>query len=165
MIRLTGCLCIFAGCGYAWYLQRLQRWRQMRTRTELLAALRKMEQEIRSRQTPIPRLAEQLALGTVGEVQACFQQFLLLLRQDVTPAEAWKRCVGLLSLSEQEKTAVSELGTYLCCEEPMIVKGLNLTIKTLEECSLEARKQSAETEKRATALWFSAASLLVILLL
>lgn len=165
MIRLTGCLCVFMGCGYAWYLQRLQRQRQMRTRTELLSALRRMEQEIQSRQTPIPRLAEQLALGGKGEVRACFQQFLLLLRQDVPLAEAWKRGVEGLSLRDAERTAVSELGSHFYREESIVVKELNLTIEMLEECRRETQKQSAEIEKRATAMWFSAASLLVILLL
>lgn len=165
MMKLAGSLCIFTGCGYAWYLQWRQRRRQRQTRTELLAALRSMAQEIGSRQTPIPRLAEQLASGGGGEVQGCFQVFLLLLRQGTSPAAAWKTAVDSLSLTPAEKTAAAELGKGLSQEETMVVKEINLTIKLLETYRDAAQKQSAETEKRASALWFSAAALLVILLI
>lgn len=165
MVRLCGSICIFAGCGYAWYLQWTQRRRQRNARIELLSALRTMEQEIRSRQTPIPHLAQRLAGESIGDVRHSFEIFRALLECGELPAQAWKVAFEELPLSEEEKAAVMELGNRISKEESIAVREINLTIDKIETWKESEEKLRKETEKRSSALWFSAAALLVILLI
>ena len=60
---------------------------------------------------------------------------------------------------------LEELGQDLRGDEEKICKAISLAGKRLEKQLAEWDERRAETEKRTTALWFSASALLVILLI
>ena len=70
MMKLLGSLCVFAAGAMAWYVQRQERRNRRNRLGELIAALDRMETEIRLARTPMPRLLERLAAERHGETAA-----------------------------------------------------------------------------------------------
>ena len=75
MMKLLGGLCVFAAGAMAWYVQRQERRNQRNRLGELIAALDRMETEIRLARTPMPRLLERLAAERPGATAAFWRLF------------------------------------------------------------------------------------------
>ena len=165
MMKLAGSLCVFAAGGMAWYLQRREGQRKRLVLAELIAALRQMETEIRLARTALPRLLKQLAEGRCEEVSA----FWLSVSHDLTagrrPSGAWRRAIDGLNLSAGDARALLSLPEALQGDEISACKGISLVCKTLQNSLEQMEAKRPGEEKRATALCFSAAALVVVLLI
>ena len=165
MMKLMGSLCVFAAGGIAWYLQRREEQRKRLVLAELTAALRQMETEIRLARTALPQLLEQLAEGRCKEVSA----FWMSVSRDLTagrrPLSAWRRALGGLGLSPEDTRALLSLPEAMQGDETSACKGISLARKTLQNSLEQMEARRPGEEKRATALCFSAAALVVVLLI
>ena len=106
MMKLLGSLCVFAAGAMAWYVQRQERRNRRNRLGELIAALDRMETEIRLARTPMPRLLERLAAERHGETAAFLAAVSRGLKGGEPPAAAWDRAVGELPLPEEEQRAL-----------------------------------------------------------
>ncbi len=165
MTKLMGSLCVFAAGAVAWYVQRQARRSRRRLLGELIAALGRMETEIRLARTPLPRLLERLAAERHGEAAAFLTAVSQGLKAGEPPAAAWDQAVGALSLPEEERRVLLALADSLQGDEESTCKGISLVRKTLQNSLGKLEEQRPEEDKRATALCFSAAALVVILLI
>ena len=165
MTKLMGSLCVFAAGAVAWYVQRQERRNRRDLLGELIAALGRMETEIRLARTPLPRLLERLAAERHGEAAAFLAAVSRGLKAGESPAAAWNRAVGALPLPEEERRAFLALADSLQGDEESACKGISLARKTLQNSLKKLEDQRPDEDKRATALCFSAAALVVILLI
>ena len=152
MIKLVGSLCVLFAGGSVWWLQRQEQRRRRQVLAELAAALERMETSIRLNRTPLLPLFRQAARGRCHEVSQLFEI-------------VWCQAVSCLPVSETDKRALSELVNALQGDETSACKGILLVRKELQNSLSQLEKQRPEEEKRTAALCFSAAALLVILLL
>lgn len=165
MMKLLGSLCVFAAGAMAWYVQRQERRNRRNRLGELIAALDRMETEIRLARTPMPRLLERLAAERHGETAAFLAAVSRGLKGGEPPAAAWDRAVGALPLPEEEQRALLTLADSLQGDEESACKVVSLARKTLQNSLKKLEDQRPDEDKRATALCFSAAALVVILLI
>ena len=165
MTKLMGSLCVFAAGAMAWYVQRQARRSRRRLLGELIAALGRMETEIRLARTPLPRLLEHLAAERHGEAAAFLTAVSQGLKAGELPAAAWDQAVGALPLPEEERRALLALAGSLQGDEESTCKGISLVRETLQNSLKKLEDQRPDEDKRATALCFSAAALVVILLI
>ena len=155
MIKLVGSLCVLFAGGSVWWLQRQERRHRRQVLAELAAALDGMETSIRLNQTPLLPLFRQTARGRCHEVSQAGR----------SPETVWCQTVSCLPVSETDKRALSELVNALQGDETSACKGILLARKELQNSLSQLEKQRPEEEKRTAALCFSAAALLVILLI
>ena len=156
MMKLLGSLCVFAAGTMAWYVQRQERRNRRNRLGELIAALAR---------TPMPRLLERLAAERHGETAAFLAAVSRGLKGGEPPAAAWDRAVGALPLPEEEQRALLTMADSLQGDEENACKGVSLARKTLQNSLKKLEDQRPDEDKRATALCFSAAALVVILLI
>ena len=150
----------------------LARWVQLSaarrrrdTLAGLAAGLEQMAEEIRMARTPMPSLLDCLARSRRGPERAFFHRAAEELRRGTELPQAWQRAVETLDLPPRTLAVLEELGQDLRGDEEKICKAISLAGKRLEKQLAEWDERRAETEKRTTALWFSASALLVILLI
>ena len=165
MVKLLGCMCIFGGGCYLRWTQVLEVRHELDTLSALAAALEQMAQEIRLARTPLPRLLESLCQRRNGDTAAFLGAVAAFLRQGVPAGEAWQRAAEDLPLAPEDRAILAEAGNSLQGDEEQICKALTLAAAQLAERLAEKRRTRPGREKRATALCFSAAALLVILLI
>ena len=165
MMKLLGSLCVFAAGAMAWYVQRQERRNRRKLLGELIAAMGRMETEIRLARTPLPRLLERLAAERHGEAAAFWAAVSRGLKAGEPLTAAWNRAVGALSLPEEERRALLALADSLQGDEESTCKGISLARKSLQNSLKKLEDQRPDEDKRATALCFSAAALVVILLI
>lgn len=165
MTKLLGSLCVFAAGGMVWWSRRQERQKKRRLLSDLIAALGRMETEIRLTRIPLPRLLKRLAEGCGEETRAFFQDASRGLEAGETLAAAWNRAVEKLGLPDGDKQVLLTLQETMQGDEMSACKGISLAIEKLRNRLKELDNQRPEEEKRATALCFSAAALVVILLI
>ena len=165
MTKLLGSLCVFAAGGMVWWSRRQERQKKRRLLSDLIAALRRMETEIRLARIPLPRLLKRLAEGCGEETRAFFQDASRGLEAGETLAAAWNRAVEKLGLPDGDKQVLLTLQETMQGDEMSACKGISLAMEKLRNRLKELDNQRPEEEKRATALCFSAAALVVILLI
>ena len=165
MTKLLGSLCVFAAGGMAWWSRRQERQKKRRLLSDLIAALGRMETEIRLTRIPLPRLLKRLAEGCGEETRAFFQDASRGLEAGETLAAAWNRAVEKLGLPDGDKQVLLTLQETMQGDEMSACKGISLAMEKLRNRLKELDNQRPEEEKRATALCFSAAALVVILLI
>ena len=165
MTKLLGSLCVFAAGGMVWWSRRQERQKKRRLLSDLIAALGRMETEIRLTRIPLPRLLKRLAEGCGEETRAFFQDASRGLEAGETLAAAWNRAVEKLGLPDVDKQVLLTLQETMQGDEMSACKGISLAIEKLRNRLKELDNQRPEEEKRATALCFSAAALVVILLI
>lgn len=165
MLKLLGALFVASGGALAWRVQWLERKRRRDTLSDLQTAFRRMGEEVRMARTPLPALLKALA-GDCGTEAAAF--FAAVSRAaaggEDFPA-VWRREAEGLSLAEEARSAISNLGNDLQGDEENICKAISHVTYILAKSAAQAAEKRPEEEKRAAALWFSASALLVILLL
>ncbi len=165
MTKLLGSLCVFAAGGMVWWSRRQERQKKRRLLSDLIAALGRMETEIRLTRIPLPRLLKRLAEGCGEETRAFFQDASRGLEAGETLAAAWNRAVEKLGLPDGDKQVLLTLQETMQGDEMSACKGISLAMEKLRNRLKELDNQRPEEEKRATALCFSAAALVVILLI
>ena len=165
MTKLLGSLCVFAAGGMVWWSRRQERQKKRRLLSDLIAALGRMETEIRLTRIPLPRLLKRLAEGCGEETRAFFQDASRGLEAGETLAAAWNRAVEKLGLPDGDKQVLLTLQEPMQGDEMSACKGISLAMEKLRNRLKELDNQRPEEEKRATALCFSAAALVVILLI
>lgn len=165
MTKLLGSLCVFAAGGMVWWSRRQERQKKRRLLSDLIAALGRMETEIRLTRIPLPRLLKRLAEGCGEETRAFFQDASRGLEAGETLAAAWNRAVEKLGLPDVDKQVLLTLQETMQGDEMSACKGISLVMEKLRNRLKELDNQRPEEEKRATALCFSAAALVVILLI
>ena len=163
MIKLAGSVCILAGGALAWQRQRRERHRRRQMLGELLAALEDMGQEIRMARTPLPELLDRRALRCRSQAGDLLQETARAARRGESLTAAWRRGTETLPLSESDREILGALD--LQGDEEKVRKALSLVCARLEKHTEELDRHRPEEEKRAMALCFSAAALLVILLI
>ena len=103
--------------------------------------------------------------GIGGEVSQLFEGSAAALAAGRSPEIVWCQAVSCLPVSETDKRALSELVNALQGDEASACKGILLARKELQNSLSQLEKQRPDEEKRTAALCFSAAALLVILLI
>ena len=109
MTKLLGSLCVFAAGGMVWWSRRQERQKKRRLLSDLIAALGRMETEIRLARIPLPRLLKRLAEGRGEETRAFFQDAFRGLEAGETLAAAWNRAVEKLELPNEDKQVLLTL--------------------------------------------------------
>ena len=164
-MKLMGSLCVLFAGGSVWWLQRQEQRRRRQVVAELVSTLERMETSIRLNQTPLLPLFRQAARGRCHEVAQLFERSAAALAAGRSPEIGWCQTVSCLPVSETDKRALSELVNALQGDETSACKGILLARKELQNSLSQLEKQRPDEEKRAAALCFSAAALLVILLI
>ena len=165
MVKLLGRLLILGGGFWArWSMVSVCR-RELDTLSELTACLTEMAEEIRLARTPLPELLDRLSRGRGPEVTAFFTAVAGAARRGGDVAMAWRQAAEELPLCDEDRDVLAEAGRHLGGDETSVCKGILLVISHLTRSLEEQRRSRGEREKRVTALCFSGAALLVILLL
>lgn len=165
MLKIVGSACVLGSGVLAWYVQAMERRREMDTLSELLWALRRMVEEIRMARTPLPRLLDRLSQGCGGAVTAFFQAVSAAARRGEDVGGAWRQAADALPLSGVSAAALAGLGNDLHGDEENICKAVSLVIYSMAQDMEERTRSQPEVAKRTTALCLSGAALLVILLI
>ncbi len=165
MLKLVGSVCILVGGAMAHGARLAERRRQWDTLSDLLSALRQMGEEIRQARTPMPLLLEYLAKNRCPAAAAFLNQTAEALRRGEGLEETWRLESSRLPLPPEDIRALEPLGAALCGDEEQACKAISLaTYELAKHAERRAAERKAE-DRRAAALCFSAAALLVILLL
>lgn len=165
MIKLLGSLCILGGGGLAWWLQMAERRRRRDALADVLYVLRRMTEEIRMTRSSLPTLWEKAAQDCSAEVQAFFIKMAEAVRRGEEVPKVWEREAQGLPLSPQERKCVASLGLELHGDEENICKAISLVIYDLAKALTKLQEDRRMEEQRTTALCFSSAALLIILLI
>ncbi|MCI8328349.1 MAG: hypothetical protein HFG02_01665 [Oscillibacter sp.] len=165
MLKLLGSLLIACGGAFAWQLQRTERRRRRDTLSDLQRAFRRMGETVRMTRTPLPALLKSLAADCKEPVAAFFTAVSQAAGEGEELSKIWREQAETLPLNAADRAAVLNLVFDLQGDEEKVCKAISLVARELTEHAGEAERLRPETEKRAAALWFSAAALLVILLL
>ena len=163
MSALAGSLCLLAAGGLVWRCQHTARQRRRDTLADLTAALERLGEEIRLARTPLPTLLERLAGDCRPDAAALFTAAARAIRQNGSLTAAWQKAAEALPLEKADREVLA--GLTLSGDEDRVRRETALARARLERSlkALEARRP--EEEKRSAALCFSAAALLVILLI
>lgn len=165
MVKLLGSLCILSGGFLARWVQAAERRRRREALSDLLTALRRMAEEIRMARTPLPDLLERLSRDCGPDAAAFFRASADAVRQGMELSKAWAAAAEDLPLADGDKEELQDLGKDLRGDEETVCKAVSLVIYSLAKSAEEQDWRRPQEDRRATALCFSAAALLVILLI
>lgn len=163
MLKLAGSICILAGGALVWWLLTMERRRRRNTLQDLMVAFRKMGEEIRIMRTPLPRLMEALAADCTGEAADLFRSTGEAARQGKGMTEIWRQSTDVLPLSFRDREIIR--GLDLQGDEEKVCKEISLVVQRLAGSAASMERTGPEETRRTTALCFSGAALLVILLI
>lgn len=165
MVKLTGCICVVIAAVWARWLQLDAARRQRETLAGMIAALGQIAEEIRMARTPMPALLACIGRSRSGGEGAFFRAVSAALSAGISLCDAWRGALDGLALPAESLAVLRELANGLQGDEEKVCNAVSLATKKLEKQAERAEKQRPEAERRATALWFSASALLVILLI
>ncbi len=165
MLKLLGSLCILGGGVLARCLQLAEHRRRRDTLFDFLSAFRRMAEHVRMARTPLPVLLDMLASSCGPDASAFFSGAANAVREGENLPEIWPVLAEALPLNDDDKSAVAALGADLQGDEETVCKAVSAVAYRLAKSAEESERKRPEEEKRATALWFSGAALLVILLI
>lgn len=163
MIKLLGSVCVFSAGFWLRWMMISSRRRELDTLSQMLAALRQMETEIRMTRVPLPVLLNRLGDSGGPLVRPFF--FAAVDGLQAECASPWAAAAEALPLSAQERATLQELGETLRGDEESVLKAVSLAASRLESSREEAESRLKSSNERTTALCFSASALLVILLI
>lgn len=163
MLKLVGCVLLLgsAGAVQAWTV--LEHRRELDALAGLRAAFGQMGESIRLDLTPMPRLLERLARRGPPAVRGFFAAVTAGLAQGRSLDSAWREAVPGLNLRGEENALLLDL--RLTGDEEAVTAQLDHAVRALEERLGEKRKDRREKEKLSAAVSFSAALLLILLLI
>lgn len=163
MLKLMGSLLILSG-GVLVRTRCVAAWRREREAlASLTGALERLAEEVRATALPLPRLLSETA--DRGAAGAFFREVLARLRGGASLPGAWQGAALALPLSPEDCRAVAGAGEGLRGSEEQVCRSLETAAAQLERSLEDARQRARERERQATALSFSGAALLVILLI
>lgn len=166
MRKLAGSLCILGAAVWGLWTQRREARRQSLLRAELLSALRRMAEAVRLARTPLPDLLHHASQRCETAEGADFFRAAACAAaagEDLTAR--WEEGAMALSLTEEERRALAELGRSFGGDEDQLCRAAVVAEAVLERCGEERRACRTAEEKRAAALWLTAGALAVILLI
>ena len=162
-MKLMGSLLILSGGGLLWYL-RMRAWRVRRSvLRDLTTVFRAMGEEIRMTRAPMPRLLLKVSGACGEEVQAFLRGTAVAAERGELLSEVWKQGAEELPLSPREREIVT--GLELQGDEECICRSVSLAALQIAQCAEELEQKRPEETKRTSAVCFSGAALLVILLI
>ena len=163
MLKLMGSFLILAG-GVLVRQRCVRAWRQeQEALASLTGALERLAEEVRATALPLPRLLSEAAgPGAAGDF---FRAVLTGLRREEPLPGAWRQAALALSLSPEDRRSLAGAGEGLRGSEEQVCRSLEAASSQLERSLEDARRREREREQQATALSFSGAALLVILLI
>ena len=165
MLKLLGSICILIGSVLTQGTRLAERRRQWDTLSDMLSALRQMGEEIRLARAPMPLLLEDLAKPLCPDAAAFFNQTSEALRRGENLAESWQRELSCLPLPPEDIRALEPLGAAFGGDEEQACKAISRAVYELAKHAEERAAERKGEDRRAAALCFSAAALLVILLI
>jgi len=165
MLKLLGSLCVLAAGGLVWVQRHAALRREMEALRTLTEELERMASGIRLDRAPVPRLLARAGLGRNGDASAFFRSVSDGLCRGKSLAEAWRDAAAVLPLTDGDRRTVAELGVSLTGDEAQACKGIDLVNIYLRKRYGELERQRPERERQSTALCFSAAALVIILLI
>lgn len=164
-MKALGSLLILAGFGAAWAGE-LSRWRcETETLVQLIAVLEALSDRIRLTRMPLPRLLRELSRGRSNPVGPWLAGVAEALERGELLRSAWDAACRRLPVEDGVKRTVGDLGYKLSGDETEICKGIDLVTNWLRENLKERRREKRNWTRQATAVCFSGAALLIILLL
>lgn len=163
MRALAGSVLILGGGLWAFLRVRGENRRRRNTLADLLGALERMGEEIRMARTPLPHLLERLAADCRPEAASLLRSAAKAARSGEDVGAVWRREAGALPLEPRDIEALR--GLNLGGDEESVCHGISLVIHMLTKSLEESDARRPQEEKRTAALCFSAAALLVILLI
>ena len=164
-MKALGSLFILVGFGAAWAGE-LRRWRrETETLSQLIAALEALSSRIRLTRMPLPRLLRELGRARQGAVAAWLTGLSESLEQGEPLRPAWDEASRRLPVEDDVRETVAELGYKLSGDEAEICKGIDLATTWLRKKLEERSRKKRDWTRQATAVCFSGAALLIILLL
>ena len=165
MLKLLGSTLILgAGVWLRWNTL-AQRRRMRRVLEECLTALRRMAEEIRMARTALPLLLERLAGQCGPDAAILFSGAAAALRRGEPLAPVWRTLSEELPLPPESREILADLGADLHGDEEAVCRAILLAVQRLEQHREDLENSRQAEEKRVTALCFSGAALLVILLI
>ena len=165
MVKVLGALCVLAGGAWVRQSRVREDRRELETLFALASALDRLGQAVRLTRMPLPRLLADLGQEQAGDTSAFFAAVSAAGERGESPASAWRRAAEDLPLRAEDRAAVKEAAASLQGDEEQLCRGLALASARLGDSLAERRRTRAEREKRTTALCFSVAALVVILLI
>ena len=164
-MKLLGAALVLAGFGAAWRSQ-LRAWRQEEeTLACLAAALEQLCARIRLTRRPLPRLLREVSGAGRSPAETCLRETAAAMERGEPPSRAWAAACRTLPLGEAAHSAAAELGGALSGGEEDICKAIQLAADRLRGELTELRHEKRDRAKRSGAVCFSAAALVIILLL
>lgn len=163
MRTLAGSALILGGGLWAFLRVRGEHRRRRNLLSDLLLALERMGEEIRMARTPLPHLLDRLAADCRPEAASLLRSAAKAARSGEDVGAVWRREAAALPLEPRDIEALRSLD--LGGDEESICKGISLVTRALTRSLEESDARRPQEEKRTAALCFSAAALLVILLI
>jgi len=164
-VKALGSLFILVGFGAAWAGE-LRRWRQeTETLSQLIAAMEALSSRIRLTRMPLPRLLRELGQVRQGAVAAWLTGLAESLERGEPLRTTWDAACRRLPVEDDVRETVAELGYKLSGDETEICKGIELATGWLRKKMEERSRKKRDWTRQATAVCFSGAALLIILLL
>lgn len=163
MLKWFGSILILLGGGGVCWLRISANRRETETLRELLSAILQMKEEIRLTRMRLPELMLRLANGRIEPVACFFRSVAQSMRTGIFPADAWRQALN--PLAKTVPSAVAEVGDAFRGDEEQICQSAALAERALQRALKERESLQLDWERRTTAMCFSAAALLVILLL
>lgn len=162
--KLLGSLCILLAGGWGWMQERKVRRRRLQVISALAAALAEMSERVRQERMPLPALLERMQAHGTPESRLFFREVAEAVRSGERVQEAWISGVETLPLEEGDRMALQEAGTALSGDAEQVCRAFVRAEERLRQSLEQARELRPEQERRAMALWLSAAALTVIVL-
>ena len=164
MLKLLGACCVICAGAWVYLSTAVEERRRLEVLRRLAAALETMGDEIRMNRTPIPRLLKKLEAGGKDEVSAFFTSVRFLC-EEIALTDAWRHAAEQLPLPETVKGAFLELGNCLSGDEERACRGITFLKEQLRR-ELECRRSRVmEAMRYRAAVCFSAAAMVIILLI
>ncbi|WP_297870629.1 stage III sporulation protein AB [uncultured Oscillibacter sp.] len=165
LTKLLGGLFVLLGGGLGRWAQMAERRRRRDTLSDFITALRRMGESVRMTRTPLPVLLERLSADCGRDAAVFLRGAAEAARQGEDLPARWRRLTEALPLAGGDRAALAGLGRDLQGDEEKVCKAIALVTIRLEQSASEAEGTRRAEEQRVSALWFSAAALLVILLI
>lgn len=164
-MRLLGAALILTGFGAGWSAL-ARAWRtEEAALSRLESAFRSLSARIRLTRRSLPRLLREEGGAGSTAADALLWEVSRRLERGETLSSAWRAAAEALPLGERVRQTVCALGEQLSGGEEEICKALSLASDCIHEELQALRAEKRDRLRRSGAVCFSAAALLIILLL
>lgn len=162
-MKLIGSLLVFTGGGLVWWIQQRERRRKGTVLADLALILRQMQEEIRMMRTPLPELFRKLEKRCGQDISDVLRAMAAAVERETDVKVLWSEAVCALPVDERMREILCRLD--FSGDEEKLCKELSFAAYEIAKCAEVLESRRMEDGKRVTALCFSGAALLVILLI